>query len=598
MPWWKLGLGGAPPSLPKLEPVSLAASANVVPSSETRLLRSYESWQEEAWGYFDNLGEYRYAVEWKAAMLSRVRLFAAEIVPGQDEPVRIEDPNHMAVQALSVMAGGASAQASLMSSLSSQLDVPGEAYLIGETRGGVERWSVRSVGEVQVRRGAYEVVSEDSVQGQLTWRPLGPDSLVGRVYRPHKRWAFLADSPARAARVTMRELEMVNRHILAQYLSRLASAGIVVFPDEISFPVREEFADQPDPFMAEWIEIARMALSEPGTASAVVPIPMRMPGEWIDKVKHLDFTLKIDDKIIEKRDSAIKRLATQVNIPAEVLLGMGDVNHWGQWALEEGALKTSVAPDAEMISGALTELYLQPRLKRSGLDNPESFVVWYDMSELAVRPDRSGNAVQAYDRLEINGEALRRETGFDEADKPSDEELKDQALRIIIKSIPSGAFSALSLLVNDPSISGLGTDPQGGFTSPNTQAPSQAPEEAAPAQEERAAPQAEQSAPEEPPDQAARSRAERLIRQSRAAHAVRFSDVGRWEILHPTSCENHAYSCPYTQKALRSFPHAHPGRSGTYAFSLDSYGRLRIGNPLPHMDTSGMLTTGGINGNR
>ena len=51
----------------------------------------------------------------------------------------------------------------------------------------------------------------------------------------------------------MRELELVNRHITAQYLSRLASAGVIIFPDEIVFPVRPEFQDEPDPFLREWI---------------------------------------------------------------------------------------------------------------------------------------------------------------------------------------------------------------------------------------------------------------------------------------------------------------------------------------------------------
>jgi len=420
----------------------------------------------------------------------------------------------------------------------------------------------------------------------VSWRPLEPNSLISRVFRSHKRWSFLADSPARAARVTMRELEMVNRHILAQYLSRLASAGVVIFPDEITFPTKEEYADAPDPFVAEWIEIAATAIREPGTASSVVPIPIKVPGEYVDKVKHLDFTMALDDTIIEKRDSAIKRLATQVNIPAEVLLGMGDVNHWGAWQIEEGALKTSIAPDAELISQAMTVGYLQPRLSRSGLSNPERYVVWYDMSELAIRPDRSANAFQAYDRLEINGDALRRETGFDGADKPSSDELKEQALRVIIKSAPADAFSALSLLTDDETL----------VPAMPAESPESSPQEQTP-EPDRTAP--EQGVPAPVPAQVSESRTERLLRQSRAAHAVRFNDLGRWEILHPASCEHHAYSCPYTQKALKSFPPARPGGSGTYVFTLDTYGRLRVGDRIPHLDASTMIsTTGGLNGHR
>ncbi|HEY1127433.1 MAG TPA: hypothetical protein VGF83_06705, partial [Actinomycetota bacterium] len=355
MAWWQafssrntLPTPSPVAAAPAPEPHTITAAASTVASPRTELLRTPDNWQNEAWGYYDDLGPFRYAVEWKSAMLSRVRLYAAKLEPGEDEPVRATAGT--AVDYMTTFGGGVAGQAQLMASIATQLDVPGEGYLIGEAINGIEQWTVRSIDEVRAARGHYEVADENSAKSGTTWRPLADNSLKPlRVWRPHKRWHHIADSPARAARSTMRELELVNRHILAQYLSRLASAGVLVMPDEVTFPVREEFADANDPFMEEWIEIAREAISKPGTASAVVPIPIKVPGEWVDKIKHIDFTLKIDDKIIEKRDSAIKALASQLNIPAEVLLGMGDVNHWSSWQLEEGALKTNIAPEAELI---------------------------------------------------------------------------------------------------------------------------------------------------------------------------------------------------------------------------------------------------------
>jgi hypothetical protein len=46
-------------------------------------------------------------------------------------------------------------------------------------------------------------------------------------------------------------------------------------------------------------------------------------------------------------------------------------------------------------------------------------MVWYDTSPLRVRTNRSETALQVYDRGVISGEALRRETGFDDADAPT-----------------------------------------------------------------------------------------------------------------------------------------------------------------------------------
>lgn len=589
MPWWTFGLG-RPARVPGAAltaayaranaPQALTAASSEVRAPQSNLLRSTDAWQAEAWTYYDTLGEFNYAVSWLSAMLSRVRLYAAELVPGQDEPVRLTDGP--AVDVMNRLAGGVSGQTALMASLAVQLAVPGEGYLIGETLRGAEQWTVRSVDEVQARNKQWRVRDELSPNSDQ-WRDVVNGHVV-RIWRPHKRWFHLADSSARSARSTMRELELVNRHILAQYLSRLASAGIWFLPNEVDFPVREEFADMPNPIMSEVVELARLAIAEPGTASAVIPLLMQMPGEWIKDManSHVDFTLKIDEKIIEKRDSAIKRLATQVNIPAEVLLGMGDVNHWGAWQIEEGALKTTIAPDAELIAQALTSSYLQPRLSASGENDVSRFVVWYDMSELTMRPDRSDDAVLLYDRQELNGEALRRETGFDEADKPTGADLLDQSLKLIMRVLPDAALTALKELTGQD----LG--------SPAVRSPASA---AAPPAEPAAAPPAETGPPNggTPPavpdgTGAARARAERLVRQAQAVHAVRFSLTG-WELLHPSACDQHTYSCPFTQEALTLKDAVRPGTPGLYECSLDAFGRFRIGDRAPHKDVSGYRVT-------
>lgn len=581
MPWWTLGLGRKPPAVSRettrlLEEKSLTASASTVSAPDRSFLPSSQSWQNEVWSYYDTLGEFRYAVDWKARMMSRVRFYAAEIIPGQDEPSRLGDPTSLPSQLVSSL-GGASKQASLIDDLSTQLDIPGEGYVIAETVNGVEVWTVRSKDEIRKRSGVFEITSEDTLDQSEEWRPLAPDHLVMRVFRPHKRHHSFADSASRAARGTMRELELVNRHIISQYLSRLASAGIVIFPEEISFPVREEFADQPDPFMAEWIEIAARAIQEPGTASAVVPIPMRVPGEWVGQIQHLDFTLQLDAQILDKRESSLRRLATQLNIPAEILTGMGDVNHWGAWQLEEGALKTFIAPDAEMICDAFTSQYLQPRLAASGEENPGRYVVWYDMSELTLRPDRSANAVLAYDRQELSGEALRREGGFDESDKPTTEELREQLLKLMSRTAPDLAPTAYESLTGDT----LSTPLPAEGNAP-------APETPAPEPETRTEPDTRDAGPPSP-EVAARIRSDRLIAQAQAPHAVRFGGSGRGEVLHPFLCEQNAYSCPYTQAALKL--RTSPGRSGLYECTLDAFGSLRVGEMTPQLDTAHLFPT-------
>lgn len=607
MPWYDVFRGRVahePAPLPQ-SPDALTAAAAEPPGPETKFLRRTEKWQAEVWGFHDTLGEFNYGVGWLANMLSRVRLRAARLKPGSDEPEIITTGT--AAELMMLFGGGVAGQAQLMRRLTVQLSLPGEGYLVGEQDGKVERWQVRSVDEIRVQGQKYQVMDEESAVTGQDWRDLAEEHHVVRVWRPHDRYFHMADSPARSAREVMRELELVNRKITAEYLSRLASAGLLLLPDELSFPVREEFEDEPNPLMAEWIEIASTAIQNPGTASAVVPIPLVGPAEAIDKVKHVDFTLKIDDKIIERRDSAIKRLATKLDMPAEILLGMGDVNHWGAWQLEESGLKTHIAPIAELICDALTRGYLQPRLEASGED-PEAWVVWYDMSELALSPDRSGNATLAYDRLELSGTAYRRELGFDEDDKPTDEELKEQALKVIIHSLPSGAASALAQLIGEDVPQIVPVSPQDPGTAEAVQQGDTPPPEGTQPSEDTAP---TRSAPgEEPPPtqdrtgpperQATAARAQLLVQQARTQHMLRVGAAGRWDLLHPGICGQHEYSCPFTHAVATAAPSVRPGGSGTYLCHLDAFGQLVIDGRSPYADTTAMISTSlvprGVNG--
>jgi hypothetical protein len=593
---------------PPPPPQAVTAAAAPPQGTQAQFLRHTEKWQDEVWRFHDTLGEYNYGVWWLSNMLSRVRLRAAKLQPDVDEPeIAIEGP---AAELLMRFGGGVSGQSQIMKRLTVQLCVPGEGYLVGEEINGAENWQVRSVDEIRSQSGGYYVMDENSVNAGQDWRPLKSNSLVHRVWRPHDRYYHLADSPSRAAREIMRELELVNRKIVADYLSRLASAGLVKFPDELSFPVREEFADEPNPLVAEWIEIASEAIKNPGTASAVIPIPVTGPAEALKELGFVDFSVQSDEKIIEKRDSAIKRLATKLDMPAEILLGMGDVNHWGAWQLEEGALKTHIAPLAELICDSLTRGYLQPRLKASGED-PSEWVVWYDMSELALRPDRSANAKDAYDRLEISGMALRRELGFDEDDKPNDEELIEQALKVIIHTLPSGAASALAQLTGQKVAPIVPVSPQDPGTAEataegNTPPPAQ-PGPKSPPPAAKAPPPGPEKEAQGPPNEgnapgAQAARAQLLLQQARTQHMVRYRAVtGTTELLHPPLCHEHEYSCPFTH-ALFSHRTARPGTSGLYLCHLDSFGRFALDGPAPYASTRDMISTNvpalpaGVNG--
>lgn len=591
--------------------LALTAAAQVVSSPSVgarRVVPKYATWQDELWSYYESLGEFNIAVTWRSYMMSRVRLRAARVKVGSDEPEIVD--SGVAADLVNELFNDSSTQAEMLGNISVHMDVPAECWLVGEVSSvnGKNKWRVYSSDEIRRRGRGYEVIADDSMIGDERWRVIGDNSYVTRVWKPHKRKRYLPYSQAYSARGAMRELELVNRHITAQYLSRLASAGVIIFPDEIQFPVRPEFQDEPDPFLREWIEIAAESIKTPGSAAAMIPMPIRIPSDLVDKVKHIDFTVKLDDKIIEKRDSARNRLAAQISVPAELLFQAADVNHWGLWQLEEGAIRTYIAPDAEVIVGGFTRGYLQPRLRALGEADWEEWVVWYDTSELMVHPDKAENAKEAYDRLEINGKSFRREMGFDEDDAPTDDELAAIILRKLIAQ-PNNALLALNELTGikleqptPPAPSDFGDDP--------TQDPNADPEDdddddgEKSGAEEQSVPKTGNDRPPTPGKAIGSSIAfkewsafARL--QARSQHILEVNALGKWELKHPLICQPKLFSCPFTHVTHPGIT-VYPGRPGTYACHLSADGELRIGDRVFTANGSYIPTSAGglVNGTR
>jgi hypothetical protein len=552
--------------------VTAAAMARNVASlvaSRTQLVTTPSTWQQELWDYYETCGEYGLAVTWRSNMISRVRLRAAEIRPGMDEPTIVD--SGPAADLVDELFGDPGTQSEAMATLSTYLDIPGEGFMVGERSGGKQVWRTYSSDEIRARGNlGYEVIDETSTPGRVKWRDLSGNSLIVRVWRPHKRLRYMPYSPGKAARSAIRELELVNRHIQAQYLSRLASAGMIVLPDEVTFPVRDEFDDAPDPFMAEWIAAARQAIETPGTAAAVVPIPMRVPAEYVDKVQHIDFTLKIDDKIIEKRESARRRLAGIINVPTELLFDAGSINHWGLWQLEESGVKTYITPDVELITGALTTGYLRPRLLTQG-EEPRRWVMWYDASEIVSRPDVTDNVIKAYDRLEVTGKVLRRTIGLGEDDKPTNAELQDLALKKLAIN-PTVGFLALHELTGlEVDVPTTSTNASGRGTSDDDRKPVTN-EQEGPAD---GPPDTGEDQPRRPRGAATSERTTFAILQASSQHVIEFNREG-YTLRHPLLCAPHLASCPFAHATHGGVP-IRPGTTGNYECYLSNEGFLAVG---------------------
>jgi len=129
---------------------------------------------------------------------------------------------------------------------------------------------------------------------------------------------------------------------------------------------------------------------------------------------------------------------------------VADANHWNAWLSEETAIKAHIEPRLSVVDNALTTGYLRPAIAGQVSDVGEWYVI-SDTASIRLRPNRSTEAIELYDRGELSGLALRRETGFEPADAPGEDEFSRWLLRKIAtgSTDPSQTEAALRLLGAD-----------------------------------------------------------------------------------------------------------------------------------------------------
>lgn len=381
------------------EPESLIASASRV-RLDSSSWRSYrlrdQTWQMEAWRFYDQIGEFRFASNYVGSACSRVRLYVAEV----DEMGRIgEQVDDDEVQAVAdTLFGGIAAKSEKLRAIGVSLTVAGECYLVGKagrsTVNDPDRWFVLAPSELRRYKGGMQF----RYDGETITLSSNRD-IVLRLWTPHPARPDHADSPGRAALPLLTELERLTMYVFSQVDSRLAGAGILPIPNNLDFPRGDDQPGGVEGLMDALMEAGTASLQGEGSAAALFPLLVGMPVEAIDKMpdKPITFESVLSEQAIELRKEAIRRLATSLDMPPEVLEGAAETNHWGMWYIEENAIKIHVEPLVVRIVDALTQAYLRPALRAIGKD-PSKFALWYDTAPLTHRPNRLQDTLNLYER--------------------------------------------------------------------------------------------------------------------------------------------------------------------------------------------------------
>lgn len=441
---------------PSVADALVAAARRIDYSSDDdrkRYKKRQRGWQDEAWRYYDECPEIWYGSNFIGNCLRKVRLCAARQPDVSEPPTPLVEPDPhdpddddvvpltpTEVQAIDLVERLGRAEGGiggLMSGFGLNLSITGECVLVGaDDEFGNERWNVYSTDQVFVNQAGQWCIRTS--QGDKKGSPLSDNSIAYRLWREHPHWSENADSPMRPLLDVVEELLILSRAIRATGRSRLAGAGMLLWPAEANLgsstpSVQQGVSAQPtDPVLADLMQSMMTPIGDEGVAAAVVPLLTRIPSQYIDQPRHLVFERPIDPEMAKQREELRRRIATGLDIPGEVLLGMQDLNHWNAWMIDETTFKAHLEPLVIQICSSLTSAYLRPLLGAEGAfmdTTADDILMWYDASALIGHPNRGQDANEAFDRYAISEDAYRRFKGFAEEDAPEDEEIQERVAR-------------------------------------------------------------------------------------------------------------------------------------------------------------------------
>jgi hypothetical protein len=390
-----------------------------------------QEWQNEGWYWYDVIEVFHYGVQWVGNTLSKAKLIILK-----DGKLVTSGP---AVDVLERFFGGTDQHGEFLRQAAIHMTVAGEGYIVGQEGDSGDEWFIAAAVEVKYQGDDIYRIEGEEVSTS--------DSLIIRFWRPHPRKRNISDCPTRPLLPILSQIHELTMFVSAQADSRLQGAGILKLPTEVTFPTPVTSADGKtqqeagiNGFIRELAETMAAAKKDRGSAAASVPIIIQAPAEHLDKIDHLTFWSELDENAKDLRNEAIRRLALGMDMPPEALLGTGDVNHWGAWQIEDSLIKSHAEPLLALITEALTTSYLRAVLVGEGMDSEEAekFEIAADTTGMRLRPNRSKEAIELWDRGILSDAAMLRENGFDvDEDSVDDEHTKTWLLRKIAQGSPN-----------------------------------------------------------------------------------------------------------------------------------------------------------------
>lgn len=400
-----------------------------------------QPWQTLAWRYRDMIGELRFALQFRARAISRVRFYIAEVIDDDDEPIPVslrndDDPEkRKRVTLPDDFCAAAEAELDrlplnagyeFLGVWSENFDVAGDCWLHGYTNPltGQEEWKIRSVEAVDVQGSNLTVKNE---LGQPRKINLDEEELH-RLWVPHPAYPHLGDSALNALGDVLEDICLVGRELRAVSRSRIMQNGVLFVPESMA-TTRNVAAedDTPEGRRRQWmadLEAAMLApIANEGDAGGVVPMVITGTADDIKAVRYERFEREESPILLEKLGKSLGRMGNSLDIPPEILTGMADVNHWSAWQIDNSTFRHHLEPSIRLMVDSLTGSFLRTAL---ATQYPPELLrrvrIWYDAGQITENPNRRQDALDALDRILIGPAAGREALGFNDGDAPTPEE--------------------------------------------------------------------------------------------------------------------------------------------------------------------------------
>jgi hypothetical protein len=403
--------------------------------------RTQDKWQEEAWEYYDLIGEIKYVANLISSQISRVNLYVGYVdktsnVPSVIDDMKDLDPEFVqqANDILYMLESGNGGTAGLLRTAGLNLFVAGECWLVREparySTGEPDRYQIRSVEEITATNGKIKQVAIKPRRNAkpAEYVPLPPNGFATRIWRNHGRFSDEADSSLRGVLDVCDAILQLDRSAIAAAKSRM-NAGMLFVPDGLSHAAQtdadmdpELAAEVDESFEEELIAGLLTPVEDITSGATLVPTLVRGPADLGEKIRHIPFERSVDPQLNQLGKDLLDRLLSGLDVPKDIAHGMSSVKYSNAIIIEEQLYKAHIEPMILFIVDCLTIGFLRQALRAQGW--PENLVnrvvVWYDPSAITAKPSKAEAAIALYNMKLLGGEAVLRANGFAPEDAPSE----------------------------------------------------------------------------------------------------------------------------------------------------------------------------------